>query len=262
MKIYRNQNVPKVRHDTPPCLDVVGNTPSEALREHRSSMHPPRTISARCFIVICNKTVTADSQQGEPMLARGTSRWAMLERSRSQLDQLGGNRQDPIAYSFRGRPYRSRTGLPLLSSTARSQRHMPGGTSGINRPAWSRGMRGAGSKAATNGDARKDVVRSPTCSRPLLYWHEAVEGSNKVIIKLNVQTATVTCAMFSPPPDTDFLYPAYLTTPFIGRGALPLKNKHPSINGKQDFHLPDSYFVRRRGVSCPETYWLRNDPPT
>lgn len=111
-----------------------------------------------------------------------------------------------MVYSVRGRPYRSRFGLPLLSSRVRSHRHMPGGTSGINRPAWSRGTRGAGSNAATNGDARKDAVRSPTCSTPLLYWHEAVDGSTEVIIKLNVQTTTIACTMVSSPADTGFPY--------------------------------------------------------
>ena len=147
-----------------------------------------------------------------------------------------------MVYSFRGRPYRSRTGLPLLSSTVRSHRHMPGGTSGKSGPAWSRGTRGAGSKAATKGEARKDAGRSPTCAPPLPYWHQAVDGSTKVIIKLNVQTATVAFTMFSPPADTGFLYflyPAYLTTPFTERGALLIKNKHPSINGKQGSVLPD-----------------------
>jgi len=67
--------------------------------------------------------------------------------------------------------------------------------------------------------------------------------------------------MFSPPADTGFLYPAYLTTSFIGRGALSLKIKHSSINGKQDFLLPAMYFLRRRRASSPKTDWLRNDPP-
>jgi hypothetical protein len=62
----------------------------------------------------------------------------------------------------------SLTGLPLLSSTVRSHRHMPGGTAGMEAEVGNLGVKGAGSKAAKKGEARKEVVRSPIYSTPLL----------------------------------------------------------------------------------------------